>query len=90
MINLHGSDANVTIETLRSAFLPNLIASGKDFPMLIANPICNKKRGGWNIDILNKMLDDILDDFSVDEDRIYLTGYSMGGYGTWDWVFNDP
>lgn len=88
MINLHGTDQYVTIETLPGAFLPNLIESGQEFPMLIVNPLCNK--GRWNIEILNSLLDDVIKDYSVDEDRIYLTGYSMGGYGTWDWVFKNP
>ncbi|UII80086.1 prolyl oligopeptidase family serine peptidase [Flagellimonas sp. CMM7] len=88
MINLHGTDRNVTIETLPYAFLPHLISSGKDFPMLIVNPMCNK--GRWNVEILNNLLDDIVKEYAVDEDRIYLTGYSMGGYGTWEWVFQNP
>ena len=27
---------------------------------------------------------------SMDEDRIYLTGLSMGGFGTWDWAAAEP
>lgn len=88
MINLHGTDRNVTVESLPYAFLPNLISSGKDFPMLIVNPMCNK--GSWNVEILNNLLDDIIKEYAVDEDRVYLTGYSMGGYGTWEWAFENP
>jgi predicted peptidase len=29
------------------------------------------------------LLDDLLGRYAVDRDRIYLTGLSMGGYGTW-------
>lgn len=29
-------------------------------------------------------------DFSIDEERIYLTGHSMGGYGTWSIAVNHP
>lgn len=29
-------------------------------------------------------------EFSIDLDRVYLTGLSMGGYGTWDLITRDP
>src|SRR5207249_4271134 len=29
-------------------------------------------------------LDAVLKEFSIDPDRLYVTGLSMGGYGTWD------
>lgn len=29
-------------------------------------------------------------DYSIDTDRIYLTGHSMGGYGTWSVAINHP
>lgn len=30
------------------------------------------------------ILYDIIDEYSVDEDRVYVSGLSMGGFGTWD------
>jgi len=35
-------------------------------------------------------LDDVLSQEAVDPDRIYLTGLSMGGYGTWDLAARIP
>jgi len=32
---------------------------------------------------LNGLLDEILASYKVDRDRVYLTGLSMGGFGTW-------
>ena len=32
---------------------------------------------------LTALVDEIVDKYKVDEDRIYLTGLSMGGFGTW-------
>ena len=28
--------------------------------------------------------------FSVDTDRVYIAGQSMGGYGTWDMIMRNP
>jgi predicted peptidase len=37
-----------------------------------------------------KLLDNLPKLFSVDPDRIYITGLSMGGYGTWDALQRKP
>ncbi len=39
---------------------------------------------------LNDLLDKIIAEDRVDADRVYLTGLSMGGYGTWDWAIQSP
>ena len=36
------------------------------------------------------LVDAALGEFPIDPDRVYLTGISMGGYGTWDWAVRDP
>ena len=38
----------------------------------------------WSKDVLLALLDEITAKYAVDTNRIYLTGLSMGGYGTWD------
>ena len=37
-----------------------------------------------------KLLDQMQKDFSIDANRIYVTGLSMGGYGTWDALERRP
>jgi len=36
------------------------------------------------LDLALEMLDQVVEDLPVDRDRIYITGLSMGGYGTWE------
>ncbi|MFN0084630.1 MAG: prolyl oligopeptidase family serine peptidase [Blastocatellia bacterium] len=36
------------------------------------------------------VLAEIKREYSIDEDRVYLTGHSMGGYGTWSVAANHP
>jgi len=35
-------------------------------------------------------IDAVLKEFSIDQDRLYVTGLSMGGYGTWDILTRQP
>jgi hypothetical protein len=43
--------------------------------------------GLWDADSLDTMLDYVLENFpEIDEDRVYVMGYSMGGKGTWVWI----
>ncbi len=39
---------------------------------------------------VNDLLDSLVREFSVDTDRLYITGLSMGGYGTWDMISRYP
>jgi predicted peptidase len=37
-----------------------------------------------------ELLDSLSREFPIDRDRVYLTGQSLGGYGTWDLVTKRP
>lgn len=39
---------------------------------------------------VNDMLDSLIAEFSVDTNRLYITGISMGGFGTWDMILRFP
>ncbi|EXJ71343.1 uncharacterized protein A1O5_05149 [Cladophialophora psammophila CBS 110553] len=45
---------------------------------------------GWNAAVLSALLDEIVDRYRVDPDRIHVTGFSVGGYGTWDLAMHSP
>ena len=57
---------------------------------IVVSPQLSKSESGWQPFALNAMLDDILAKYHVDHDRVYLTGLSMGGYGTWQWASQNP
>ena len=42
------------------------------------------------VDITGSMLSQIERDYRVDPERIYVTGLSMGGYGTWELALSAP
>jgi len=62
---------------------PKIVNSRPDFPFIVASPQCPEGRI-WSKDALVGLLDELTKKYAVDRSRIYLTGLSMGGYGTWD------
>lgn len=58
---------------------------------ITVTPSLNMEWGyGWNASILSALLDEIVDRYHVDRDRVHVTGFSMGGYGTWDLALHSP
>ena len=50
--------------------------------MIVVSPQCPSDHW-WRPNELNALLDEIVEKYKVDQDRIYVTGLSMGGFGTW-------
>ena len=63
---------------------PKMVESRKDFPFILVSPQCPED-DWWTekVEVLINLVDDIAARYKVDKKRIYLTGLSMGGYGTW-------
>ena len=88
---LHGSgESGDDLEKVKTHGPPKLIAHGKEFPFIVVSPQCPSPRVGWDTEVLNGLLDDVIAHYSVDQDRVYLTGLSMGGYGTWALASDAP
>ena len=65
----------------------------KKNPSIVVAPQASKRAreaGGWVPDHLNILLGHLKKTLKVDEKRIYLTGNSMGGYGSWTWGGHNP
>ncbi len=61
---------------------PKRVRTHPDFPFILVSPQCpNGER--WQDDALLALLDEVSERWRVDTNRIYLTGLSMGGYGSW-------
>ena len=83
LIFLHGAgESGSDLEKVKLHGPPKLIANGDfDHPCIVVSPQCPGR--GWNTDLLAALIDEICHDYRVDEDRVYLTGLSMGGFGSW-------
>lgn len=64
------------------------VKDGKQFPFIIIAP--QSPVGEWNSKPLYVFLSDFIKNHNVDEERVYLTGLSMGGYGTWWFAQTHP
>jgi predicted peptidase len=60
---------------------------------IVVIPQC-RKDSWWSAPVMEtqalKALDQSMKEFRGDPERVYLTGISMGGYGTWDMAFRYP
>lgn len=84
VIFLHGSGERGTdLEMLKKHGPPKLIAQGKKFPAIIASLQCEAEQI-WNPYGVKAVTDHLADTLRVDRNRIYLTGLSLGGFGTWE------
>lgn len=87
IIYLHGSSRRGReVEEVKENGLPPLLDEKEDFEFIVASPQALAKypwQECWRPDDLILLLDYLLGNYRIDPDRVYLTGLSMGGYGTW-------
>ena len=92
MMFLHGAgERGDNLDLVTKHGPPKLVGQGKDFPFIIVSPQCPE--GIWwpeKVATLVALLDDIESRYAVDTDRVYLTGLSMGGFGTWSLACQHP
>jgi predicted peptidase len=83
LLFLHGSgERGDDLQLVKVHGPPKLIGEGKNFPFIVVSPQCPKNRR-WQATELTALLDQIEEDHNVDNERVYVTGLSMGGFGTW-------
>jgi predicted peptidase len=68
---------------------PKLARQDPDFPFIVVSPQCPNGRI-WDNSTLLGLLDDVAATHTVDTNWVYLTGLSMGGFGTWSLGLTSP
>lgn len=90
MIFLHGSgERGDDISLVKTHGPPKIVEQDKNFPFMLVSPQCPANRW-WNPGELKLLIDEVCHHHRVDPQRIYLTGLSMGGYGTWEMAMHYP
>ncbi len=84
IIFLHGAGERGTDLSLVDVHGFSKYIKDKDIPCRFILPQCPESTA-WvmNIESILKFINQIIREYDVDTDRIYLTGLSMGGFGTW-------
>jgi predicted peptidase len=92
IVFLHGSsERGDDVELVKKHGIPRIVEQQKDFPFVAVSPQCPAK-AGWQIYLrtIDNLIDDVISRYRVDADQLYLTGISMGGYGTWHLAAKHP
>lgn len=87
---LHGAgERGDDLEKVKVHGLPKIVEEQRGFPFIVVSPQCPEDEW-WSSDLLNALLDEVIASYAVDEDRVYVTGLSMGGFGTWSLAIDRP
>jgi predicted peptidase len=89
IVFLHGAGERGTEIEKVKVHGPPKIAEAKALPFVIVSPQCPPEQW-WDVPVLSVWLDEVMSKYRVDPDRVYLTGLSMGGFGTWSWAEAHP
>ena len=93
LLFLHGAgergDGGEELQRVAIHGPPKQAKAGKDLPMIVVSPQAPPGEGwkaiieAWQPEVLNALLDQVEKELNVDKSRVYLSGLSMGGYGSW-------
>ena len=90
---LHGvGERGSDLERLKQQPLPKTLDQQRSFPFIVVSPQLPLAMEDWSdlIDPVKLLLDQIQVTYSVDTQRVYLTGLSMGGFGAWKFALRYP
>lgn len=81
---LHGSGERGSDPEPRPKHGPAVVAEteGLAMPFIVISPQC-ERNAWWGSPRVDDLLDELVTEYRIDESRVYLTGLSMGGYGSW-------
>jgi poly(3-hydroxybutyrate) depolymerase len=92
LVYLHGSGSVGTdIEKVKEQGIAKLIEEGTKIPYLVVVPqLPPDMNNRWDPEFVNEFFKHIFFYYKIDRSRVYLTGYSMGGTGVWDYTTAFP
>ena len=82
---LHGAgERGDDLELVKVHGIPKILEEGQDLPFIVISPQCPVE-SWWStyFEELEALLNEVIASYAVDTERLYLTGLSMGGFGTW-------
>ena len=90
IVFLHGSgERGDNLEMVKKHGPPKLIDAGQKIEAIVVSLQCPQGQI-WNPHAVKAVTDHLIKTLRVDADRVYLTGLSMGGFGTWETALEYP
>lgn len=89
LLFLHGAGERGDVEKAKKHGPAKQIEAGLDLPFIVVTPSCPAEKW-WDPDAIEYLMQDICTAYRVDEDRVYGTGLSMGGFGIWATAITYP
>ena len=94
MLFLHGrGESNGPLSLVAKWGPPRMVARGDQLPYVLVSPQCPREER-WEEPgqqaLLLKLLEHVIASYRVDTDRVYLTGLSLGGFGSWRLAADHP
>ena len=91
---LHGrGESNGPLSIVAKWGPPKFAERGDDLPFVIVSPQCPPE-DSWPSETqqsrLTELLDHAIKEYNIDQSQIFLTGLSMGGYGSWTMAAKHP
>lgn len=89
IVFLHGKSLSGTnIDRVKRYGALKGVERGLDIPAYLVAP--QLPSGPWNADKVDEIVNYMIKTYNIDEDRIYVTGMSLGSYGTMKYVGEYP
>jgi predicted esterase len=79
-----------TIYSVDNLGPPKYAKDGYNFPFILVSPQLKNNYGSWPTSYVMEVINWAKNKFRVDEKRIYITGLSLGGGGTWSMLQDYP
>ena len=90
LLFLHGAgERGTNVWKVATHGPPKIAARDPNFPFIVVSPQCPEGEIWSNEQVLG-LLDEVSKKLKVDSGRVYLSGLSMGGYGTWNLGLSHP
>jgi pimeloyl-ACP methyl ester carboxylesterase len=91
IIYLHGgSSRGNNLKQVKATGLPDRLERGKIIPFVVIAPQCPLDKRWETDDWFDTLYGEMISRYRIDTDRIYLTGLSLGGSGTWYVAMKHP
>ncbi|MGK7397501.1 MAG: dienelactone hydrolase family protein [Candidatus Cyclobacteriaceae bacterium M3_2C_046] len=89
MVFLHGlGEKGNDINKVKRNGPPKLVEKGQTFPFIIISP--QTPEGIWKTEFIDEVVEHARENLAQISDKLYMTGLSLGGGGTWYYALNYP